>query len=53
LSFVDVTAHRLPDRLRMPAVAGCGVILAVDAVATGHPGRLATAASGALLAGLI
>jgi leader peptidase (prepilin peptidase)/N-methyltransferase len=53
LSFVDVTVHRLPDRLMMPAVAGCGVILAVDALAAGHLGRLAAAAGGALLAGLV
>jgi leader peptidase (prepilin peptidase)/N-methyltransferase len=53
LSFVDITVHRLPDRLTLPAVAGCGGVLALDALATGHPGRLATAAAGALLAGLV
>jgi leader peptidase (prepilin peptidase) / N-methyltransferase len=48
LAGVDQLRHRLPDRVTYPAVVVCAVVLAVDAVVTGHWAALlrAVAASG-------
>lgn len=52
LAFVDVAAHRLPDRLVLPAYPVVLAGLAVAALALGRPDRLVGAvAGGAALAG--
>ncbi|MEU8180309.1 A24 family peptidase [Micromonospora sp. NPDC049044] len=43
--FVDLTVHRLPDRLTLPAAAGTWLLLGV-AAGTGEPAHLWTAAIG-------
>lgn len=48
LAFVDVSVHRLPDRLTLPAAGGAAVLLGLSAAIDGEPRRYLVALASAL-----
>jgi leader peptidase (prepilin peptidase)/N-methyltransferase len=53
LGFVDVSVHRLPDRLIATGVVGALALFAVATAAGGSPHRLLTAVLGGLATGVV